>query len=201
MRTQKTSRDLSGPLHRMIRQGVGTPWMQLHRELREYADKNRLPNWQLRKAIEADVTRKPKFDDEGHLLGDRDKPAPQGTLYVAKTGILTKWVTPPERIDEDETDLGYIQIDHPEHPRVLIERERVVQTYWGRNARNGREFRIDVRDSFYRFYLEQHDGVWYEAKYEIPWYSRRYGSMRLIHHHQLDSRSLRRFNLSNQRAA
>jgi len=201
MRTQKTSRDLSGPLHRMIRQGVGTPWMQLHRELREYADKNRLPKWQLRKTIDEDVTRRPKFDDEGLLLGDRDKPAPPGTLYVAKTGILTKWVTPPEVIDEDDTDLGYAQIPHPEHPQVLSERERVVGTMWGRNARNGRSVHIDVRDSFFRFYLEQHEGIWYEAKYEFPWYSRRYGSMRLIHRHQLDSRSLRRFNLSNQRAA
>lgn len=202
MRTYpRTSRDLSGPLHRKIRQGIGTPWMQLHRELREYADKNRLPKWQLRKAIEADVTRKPKFNEDGLLLGEWKKPAPPGTLYVAKNGILTKWVTPPEVIDEDETDLGYVQIDHPDHPKVLIERERVVGTMWARDARNGRTVHIDVRETFFRFYLEQHDGIWYEAKYRVPSYSSHYQYKHLIHRHQLNSRTLRRFRLSNQRAA
>jgi hypothetical protein len=206
MRTNpnKARRDLSGPLHRKIRQGVGTPWAQLHAQLKEYADRKRLPRWQLRKAIEADVIRKPKFDDEGILVTSKGKPEAPGSLYVNSDGILVKWIKP---VVQEEEDLGYVQMPHPDYPKVITKTFGDVQATsltFGVPRKGKWTPRvwttIPVKRHF-KFFLEQHDGIWYEVKYQIRNPNSQWSWSRMVYQHQLDSRKLRRFKLSNQRAA
>lgn len=203
--TTKVKRDLSGPLHRMIRQGVGTPWAQLHRELKEYADSKRLPRWQLRKAIQADVVLSPIFNDDGHLVDGKDKPMAPGTLYVSPIGVLTKWLTPPAPVEEDEFDDGYEQIPHPDHLTIETEDAGWSQTRWvrgpGKRGSWGRGYYQTVKvKRKIKFYLERREGIWYESKYELSgWGQRRWE--RLVYRHQLNRSNLRRLKLENDRAA
>jgi len=205
MRTQphKARRDLSGSLHRKIRQGVGTSWKRLQAQLKDYADSKRLPRWQLRKAIEADVILSPKFDDEGVLVGQKDKPLAPGTLYVNKAGVLVKWLKPI--VQED--DLGYVQIAHPDYPKLVTKNlgDTQATTLTFGVPRKGKWApriwtTIPVKHHF-KFFLEQHEGIWYEVKYRVQGPKAQYQWSRQVHQHQLDSRSLKRFKLSNLRAA
>jgi len=199
----KARRDLSGPLHRKIRQGVGTSWTQLHTQLKEYADSKRMPRWQLRKAIEADVVQSPKFDDEGILVSSDGKPEAPGTLYVNAEGVLVKWLKPVPQKDE----LRYVQIPHPDYPKVITKTEGTTQLTsltFGvprKGKRSPRVWRTVPVKHHFQFFLEQHGGIWYEVKYRIQGHKSRYSWSRQVHQHQLDSRSLRRFKLSNERAA
>lgn len=206
MRTQphKARRDLSGPLHRKIRQGVGTSWKRLHAQLKEYADSKRMPRWQLRKAIQADVLLSPKFDDEGVLVTSKGKPEAPGTLYVNAEGVLVKWLKP---LVQEEDDVGYVQIPHPDYPKVVTkilgDTQATSLTYgvprkgkWAPRVWTT----IPVKHHF-KFFLEQHEGIWYEVKYRVQAPKALYQWNRQVHQHQLNSRSLKRFKLSNLRAA
>jgi hypothetical protein len=202
----KIHRDLEGPLHRKLRQGVGSSWVALEQELLEYATKRNLPIWKLKKILRQEILFHVDRDDRGNLVNPKGKPIPPGTLYLSKEGVLTKWLKPPAPLEEDdEEDEGYEKLPHPDHPTQ--EMESAGYSRWqkvpGKAQIKGRlpSVRWELREVMLpvEFYLERISGIWYETKNRLVGHGCSYYIQ--ISQHQLSRKDLRRFQLVNDRAA